>query len=869
MKKRIVFILVFLFAAVAAHAQTQTNVTATITDPLGIPYANGTYSVQLIPTGNNPSVNGAGIGGAFNGRMDAMGSFNISLWPNASITPGGTKWQFTICVSPGVAPPLGTGGQCTPPTSVTISGATQSLSATLSAVAPALTTVSVGGTIGGTIAANQIAFGSAANTITGSSVLTYLAASNLFSLASTATRAAPMFNVSNNGGAYTCQAVFCFQGHGGATLSWSGATGLLELHTFDAAPEALIVTSGANTLPAHFEMSFDNLDDTTFETEDHNSLAYGIVEGPAATVATGAGISVQAPNSGDEIELYSPSLVVDCTITGGCVGGNNTAKITFTPATPSMAFFGTTSGSAGIGVPAAAGSPCTILLPITSPTLNQVLTSAAPSGGNCQTSWAASAACGTCVVNNGTNTGTSAMTLSMVEPSTISSTTQIFQLGPSQASYDATVMQSAFNDSPNVSGILNQANQIVGFRALNQNNTAGQAILGVGARTYGNASSGTTAIQTSVEGDSWCGESTVTFCIGADFQFHDTASTANATNGIGVLIYSPTIPNGATVAAGYGLYIQNQAITGVTFPYAIKTGNGFVDFSASSNTFVSSRAGATAGTDGEVAYDTTNKNTHVRTNGADSIAATETAAIAANAIPKATSSTLGLLSASSLSDNGTTASTSDAGGFTSRSFNASGSTAGFVDYVQGTTSSAVSPCNASNTICEQAPTAVTSYVVTKPGTGATGALQGNISGGVITQSFSGDSNHAAVQTIGSGTSIGSTQLCTSGNCPAGTYVVNTYVDITTACGTSGTYVVNLIYTDDTGASKTIPINIQGTGSVPATGVLTTTSTTNFGEATQVIRSNGAASINFSTTAVACGTGGPMVGKLYLSVAAVQ
>jgi hypothetical protein len=123
-------------------------------------------------------------------------------------------------------------------------------------------------------------------------------------------------------------------------------------------------------------------------------------------------------------------------------------------------------------------------------------------------------------------------------------------------------------------------------------------------------------------------------------------------------------------------------------------------------------------------------------------------------------------------------------------------------------------------------------------------------------------------TTGSGTSIASTVLCAAAACPVGTYRVNTYIDITTACGTSGTYIVNLIYTDDQGA-KTVVINLNGTGSVPATGTLTTTSTANFGEDTQILRSTGATSINYSTTATACGTAGPMVGKLYLSIEQVQ
>jgi hypothetical protein len=201
--RKILHILCFLsflcLLPLSVRAQTQTNVTATITDSLGIPYSNGTVSVQLIPSGTNPTVNGGSILGTLNGSTDATGSFNISLWANANIVPAASTWQFTVCVSPGVQPPLGTGGQCTPPTAVTIAGATQSLSATLTAVAPNLTKVGLGsgsvtsvsatapivatpspitgvgtiscptcntgtGTIAGTVSATHLIFASAANT---------------------------------------------------------------------------------------------------------------------------------------------------------------------------------------------------------------------------------------------------------------------------------------------------------------------------------------------------------------------------------------------------------------------------------------------------------------------------------------------------------------------------------------------------------------------------------------------------------------------------------------------------------------------------------------------------------------------------------
>lgn len=175
------------------------------------------------------------------------------------------------------------------------------------------------------------------------------------------------------------------------------------------------------------------------------------------------------------------------------------------------------------------------------------------------------------------------------------------------------------------------------------------------------------------------------------------------------------------------------------------------------------------------------------------------------------------------------------------------------------------------TICEHAPPGgLTTYEVFKPRVGAQGALVGRLEAGVVTQGTSGDVDHAVTVNIGSGTSIGTTELCGGSVCIDGTYLINAYLDITTACGTTGTYLVDLIYTDDKGA-RTIPINFQGTGAVPATGIITTTSTNNFGQAAQVLRITDAMNtgINYSTTAVACGTGGPMVGKLYLSAEPVQ
>jgi hypothetical protein len=251
------------------------------------------------------------------------------------------------------------------------------------------------------------------------------------------------------------------------------------------------------------------------------------------------------------------------------------------------------------------------------------------------------------------------------------------------------------------------------------------------------------------------------------------------------------------------------------------------------------------------------------------IASTGLSGLTTGFIPKAASAST---ATNSLCDEGisvaNTMTCTDTAGVAAPSFASTASTAGFVDYAQGATSAAAALCVTATSICEQAPTSVTYYLVIKPGAVAQGVETNTVTSAVDTQGFSGDANHSASVTIGSGTSIGSTSLCSTGNCPVGTYRVNVYVDITTACGTTGTYLVNLIYTDDQG-SKTAIVNIQGSGAVPATGLLTTTSTANYGQASQIIRSTGAASINYSTTAAACGTAGPMVGKLYLSVEPLQ
>jgi len=215
------------------------------------------------------------------------------------------------------------------------------------------------------------------------------------------------------------------------------------------------------------------------------------------------------------------------------------------------------------------------------------------------------------------------------------------------------------------------------------------------------------------------------------------------------------------------------------------------------------------------------------------------------------------------------------GGFTGLNFTGNGTTAGFIDFAQGSTSSAVAPCNTATSWCVQAATAMTAGVETLLGTRAQGVLFGTGSSSAIQDGNSGDANHSAVVSWSTATTIGSTSLCSSANCPAGTYRVSAYIDVTTACTTTGSYVVNLIWTDDTAVSKTSVMPLVGLGVTPTfgptaiTATLVPTSTTDFGTGSFILRSTGTTSINYSTTAGACATGGPGVGKLYFTIEPIQ
>jgi hypothetical protein len=144
-----VLLLTLCLCVSVAHSQTITAVSGTIVDPAGTPYANATLKAQIVPVagGVSPYVTAtaAPLIAPFYTKLDAKGTFLISLVANDSVTPASTYWQFTISIAPGVPLPFGTGNQSFSSGNITVSGATQSLTATLNALAPCLTQECVGG----------------------------------------------------------------------------------------------------------------------------------------------------------------------------------------------------------------------------------------------------------------------------------------------------------------------------------------------------------------------------------------------------------------------------------------------------------------------------------------------------------------------------------------------------------------------------------------------------------------------------------------------------------------------------------------------------------------------------------------------------
>jgi hypothetical protein len=137
LKFAVVLLALLGLAPASIFAQSLTVVTGTVQDPNGIPYSFGAVTAQLIPVGGTPTLNGAQFATLNQASLDVNGNLSMTLPSNAVILPASTQWQFTVTET-GIPFPLGTGPQSFV-VSITISGASQSITSTLEAAAPKLT----------------------------------------------------------------------------------------------------------------------------------------------------------------------------------------------------------------------------------------------------------------------------------------------------------------------------------------------------------------------------------------------------------------------------------------------------------------------------------------------------------------------------------------------------------------------------------------------------------------------------------------------------------------------------------------------------------------------------------------------------------
>jgi hypothetical protein len=139
---------IFLFVALAGSAATAqfTTVSGTVTDPNGLPYANGTISAALVISGS-PTLGGIAYTPPTQPTgLNTAGSFTMRLADNTQLSPGGSTWSFTVSCAAGCIPVSGGKGPVSfTVTGVTISGVSQSITATLTAAALALSNASGGG----------------------------------------------------------------------------------------------------------------------------------------------------------------------------------------------------------------------------------------------------------------------------------------------------------------------------------------------------------------------------------------------------------------------------------------------------------------------------------------------------------------------------------------------------------------------------------------------------------------------------------------------------------------------------------------------------------------------------------------------------
>jgi hypothetical protein len=129
MYKKMFVALAFL-SALPAFAQF-TQVSGTVHDAIGIPYANGTITAVLNVSGS-PVITATGQPYAPPTglvQLDFNGNFTMQLAQNGALSPGGSTWSFITCSVAGtVQPSWGRQSACFRIGPITISGSSQDIS---------------------------------------------------------------------------------------------------------------------------------------------------------------------------------------------------------------------------------------------------------------------------------------------------------------------------------------------------------------------------------------------------------------------------------------------------------------------------------------------------------------------------------------------------------------------------------------------------------------------------------------------------------------------------------------------------------------------------------------------------------------------
>ncbi|MGH9862542.1 MAG: hypothetical protein ACRD35_03885, partial [Candidatus Acidiferrales bacterium] len=189
--------------------------------------------------------------------------------------------------------------------------------------------------------------------------------------------------------------------------------------------------------------------------------------------------------------------------------------------------------------------------------------------------------------------------------------------GPAHTSFNAGYQGYATN-SQNFFGVLDSATKTVAFAALNEDDTGTNSVFGTQIVALASHAAGTRTEVIGVDGEAYLNAlGTVTRMVGVS-GFAQADTGAGTVTDMASLIALTNVKVAGTVTNNYGVLIQNQAGVGTT-NYAIKTGDGSVDFGAATDFKVPTAAGLSPTANGLIAYDSTSNTLEFGNNGTNRV----------------------------------------------------------------------------------------------------------------------------------------------------------------------------------------------------------------------------------------------------------